>query len=626
MGSKRSFFPLVGVLASCLAACGGGGSAPTFTVGGTVTGLLSGTNVILQNNAANSTPVSVNASFSFSTVLASGAKYAVTVLTQPTGETCTVANANGVVANANVSIAVICVPNSYSIGGNVSGLLPGDFVVLENASLGGATVSANGAFTLNVPLPSGSAYSVSVAVQPSGENCTVANGGGTVGGANIVSVGVTCSALSYTISANVFGLPANSNLVLQDNGGDNLTVSGGGTFAFKTGIASQSTYAVTVLTQPVGQICFVNAGSGSVAAANVTVTVVCPWHVAYVPDFQGNSLLGYYIDPTSGALMSLPGNKIGGPSGLSGPTFVAATPNNHFLYVVNQGGSGSVSGYSIDHLTGELAPMVGNPFAAGAAPQSVAIDETSQFLYVANIGIPLANGSADPTKPSSISAYAIDQATGVLRPVTGSPYVTSMSPSPIVADPVSNFLFASNGTYTINTSTGALSYTGSTTGMGCSNSAVGQQTCAAAVRPAGDFLYVGSTAFGIASGTGDLSPVSGSAGSGASSSVAITSNGQYLYGAGTEIEAFSIDTTTGLTSTIATYLPPFSGIGSVAIAIDPSGKFMYVPNSALSGIAGYTINSSTGALTGVAGSPFTALRDTGVFGSGGYSIAIVPLL
>jgi 6-phosphogluconolactonase (cycloisomerase 2 family) len=476
-------------------------------------------------------------------------------LTQPTGETCTVANATGVVANANVSIAVTCVPNFYSIGGTVSGLLPGVSVTLVNNGGVSAAVAANGTFTFATPLAAGSAYSLTVWADPSGENCTVASGSGTISGANITNVSVTCSVLSYTINANIFGLMANSTLVLQDNGSDNLTVSGGGTFAFKTPIPSLASYSVTVLTQPVGQICFVNGGSGSVAAANVTVTVVCPWHIAYVPDFQDNAILGYYIDPTSGTLMALQGNKIGGSTCLSGPITVAATPNNKFLYVANQS-SGSVCGYAIDQLTGELGVVAGSPFVAGAALRTVVTDSTGEFLYVANMGIPLANGTADPANPSSISAYTIDSSTGVLTAIAGSPYVTSMSPSPIVADPNGNFLFSSIGTYTINTSTGALTYSGSANGMGCSNSMVGQQNCAAAVRAAGDFLYVGAAAFGIAAGTGDFSLVSGSSSPGSPTSVAITPQGQFLYlSEGGYIGGYTIDATTGLTSPTATSFP-----------------------------------------------------------------------
>jgi 6-phosphogluconolactonase (cycloisomerase 2 family) len=629
MGSKsRILLPLVAVLGCCVASCGGGNSsspAPTFTVGGTVTGLLSGTSVTLQNNAANDTPVSVNASFSFSNALAGGTMYAVTVLTQPAGETCTIANSTGVIASANVSVAVTCVPNNYSVGGTVSGLLPGVSVTLVNNGGNSATVTANGAFRFSTPVAAGSAYSVSVWADPSGESCTVANGSGTVSSANITGITVSCSVLSYTINANVFGLVANSNLVLQDNGGDTLTVTSGGSFPFKAAIPSQSSYAVTVLTQPAGQTCFVIGGSGPVGDANVSVSVVCPWHLAYVPDFQDNAVLGYYIDPTSGALMPLQGNKIGGPTCLSGPTTVAATPNNKFLYIANQSGSGSVCGYAIDQVTGELTQLPGSPFAAGAAPRTIVIDATGAFLFVANIGIPLANGNPDPLNPSSISGYTIDQITGALTPIAGSPYVTSVSPSPIVADPIANFLFASNGTYNIDTSTGALTYAGSS-GMGCSNSDVNQQNCASAIRPAGDFLYVGAAAFGIAPTTGDFTLVAGGTAPSISNSVAVTPDGKFLYSSqGGLISAYSIDATTGLTSSTGQYVPPDSGL-SGAITVDPSGQFMYFSILGAAGIVGYSIDSSTGALTSLAGSPFTALKYPGIFGSGGYSISIVPLL
>src|SRR6185437_17070528 len=55
---------------------------------------------------------------------------------------------------------------------------------------------------------------------------------------------------SYTIGGSISGLSA-SGLVLQDNGGDNLTVaSGSKSFTFSTSVASGSQYAVTVLTPP----------------------------------------------------------------------------------------------------------------------------------------------------------------------------------------------------------------------------------------------------------------------------------------------------------------------------------------------------------------------------------------
>ena len=57
-------------------------------------------------------------------------------------------------------------------------------------------------------------------------------------------------------------------LVLQDNGGDNLTITSNGSFTFLTKLAPGSTYSVTVLTQPSGETCSVAGGSGT-ANANV---------------------------------------------------------------------------------------------------------------------------------------------------------------------------------------------------------------------------------------------------------------------------------------------------------------------------------------------------------------------
>lgn len=102
-----------------LSACGGGGgssggignSAPqSYTVGGSVTS-LSGSGLVLQNNAGNDLTIAASGNFTFSTVTANGAAYAVTVKTQPTNpaQICTATNASGNVSNANVTnITISC--------------------------------------------------------------------------------------------------------------------------------------------------------------------------------------------------------------------------------------------------------------------------------------------------------------------------------------------------------------------------------------------------------------------------------------------------------------------------------------------------------------------------------------
>jgi hypothetical protein len=93
-----------------LVSCGGGGT-PTYTIGGTVSGLTSGS-LVLKNNAGDDLTISANStSFTFATALANGATYAVTVGTQPSGLTCSLINGTGPLASTNVTTVVVaCVP------------------------------------------------------------------------------------------------------------------------------------------------------------------------------------------------------------------------------------------------------------------------------------------------------------------------------------------------------------------------------------------------------------------------------------------------------------------------------------------------------------------------------------
>jgi hypothetical protein len=242
-----------------------------FTLGGTVSG-LSGT-VVLQNNNGDNLTVNVNGSFDFATAVADGSTYAVTVLTQPIGQTCSVSTGSGTVSGNSISnVAVICSANAYTVGGTVSGL--SGSVVLQDNSGDNLTVSANGAYTFATSVAYGSPYSVTVLTQPAGQSCSVANGTGTISTANISNVAVTCSSNTYIVGGTVSGL--SGSVVLQDNNGDNLTISANGTFTFATSVAYGSPYSVTVLTQPAGQSCSIANGTGTIATTNVSnVAITC---------------------------------------------------------------------------------------------------------------------------------------------------------------------------------------------------------------------------------------------------------------------------------------------------------------------------------------------------------------
>ena len=204
-----SSFALVGLMLIALAACGGGGGgshAPTtYTIGGTVTG-LTGTGLVLQNNASGDLAVSAAGAFTFATGLATGATYAVSVKTQPSSPTqnCVVTAGFGTVAKSNVTNVAVACTTTYTIGGTVTGLT-GTGLVLQNNAGGDLSVSAAGAFTFATRLATGAAYAVTVKTQPSSpmQNCVVTTGSGTVATSNVTNVAVACTTATFTIGGVV---------------------------------------------------------------------------------------------------------------------------------------------------------------------------------------------------------------------------------------------------------------------------------------------------------------------------------------------------------------------------------------------------------------------------------------
>ena len=306
-------FRLASLLAcsTLIVACGGGGGggssggnnnpppAQTFTVGGSVSG-LSGT-VVLQNNGGNNLSVTANGNFTFSTALANASAYAVTVLTQPTGQTCTVGNGSGTLNGANVTnVTVTCANNqaqTFTIGGTVSGLASGASVVLQNNAANNLSVTANGAFTFTTALANSAAYAVTVLTQPTspspGQNCTVGNGSGTVNGANVTNVTVTCANLDQTAPTVTARAPLPTSVGSKVQGGV-ITV----TFSepINTASVTSSSFTVQSAAGPVtGTISF-GAGNtqatftpGATLAFDTSYTVTV---TTGVTDPSGNALPG----------------------------------------------------------------------------------------------------------------------------------------------------------------------------------------------------------------------------------------------------------------------------------------------------------------------------------------------
>jgi environmental stress-induced protein Ves len=248
-------------------------SSATFTVGGEVNSLL-GSGLVLQNNGADALTITSNGPFTFRTPLAGGSQYNVTVRTQPSNpnQACTVTRARGPIGNRNVTnVLVSCNTSDFSVGGTVNGLA-GSGLVLRNNGGDELTINSPGPFTFDTALPTGAAYNVSVAEQPRdpAQTCTVTNGSGQVGGANVTNINVQCSTRGFRVGGQVSGLDG-GGLRLENNGDDRISIASNGRFEFPTPLPSGSPYNVTVDRQPrrPRQSCDVNNGSGTVGNEDV---------------------------------------------------------------------------------------------------------------------------------------------------------------------------------------------------------------------------------------------------------------------------------------------------------------------------------------------------------------------
>ena len=440
---------------------------------------------------------------------------------------------------------------TYTIGGTLSGL-SGTGLVLQNNAGDNLAISAVGNFTFVTPVTSGAAYAVTVKTQPGNpvQSCTVNSGTGTAA-ANVTGITVTCSTNAYTVSGSVSGL-AGTGMVLQNNSGDDLTISANGAFTFAASVASGANYSVTVKTQPslLSQACTVTNGSGAVSSANIggiVVSCITPSpRFAYVSNINSGKISAYTINATTGALST---ETLTASFGV-GLYSVTTDPNGKFLYTTNQNNL-NVSVLSIDHATGALT--LGTPVTVGSTGTNmgVAVDPAGKFAYVLKR---LANTS------SVITVFTIDPITGALT-ATGATAAAGTWPTSIKLTPNGKFAFVANNTgnnvsvFTVNQTTGAL--TAGTAAAG------GNYPDSVAVDPTGRFAYVANQ----------------------------NSNDVWVY---------TINQTSGaLTfSTLQAASPTPS-----SVAVDPSGKFVYVTTSGANpnpdSVLVYTIDQTTGALTQV---------------------------
>ncbi|MGO8967757.1 MAG: lactonase family protein [Mycobacterium sp.] len=292
------------------------------------------------------------------------------------------------------------------------------------------------------------------------------------------------------------------------------------------------------------------------------------------------------------------------------PQSLAVDPTGKFAYVMNGGCSGGIGGYvsmyTIDPATRTLA-SIGPPLWTYDAdtPGSMTVDPSGKFVYVANPG--------DPWSPDygSVSMYSINATTGALTytGMLGGNCPGLCFPSSVAVDPSGKFAYVANGggsvpynveMYTVNATTGALTPIGTI--------AAGGYPQAIAVDPAGKFVYLATanatpgsagsvSMYAINATTGALASTGTIAAGTAPVSVAVDPADKFAYvtnSSSNNVSMYSIDATTGALTSIGTIA---AGTNPVSVAVDPSGKFAYVTNSGSNDVSMYAINSTTGSLT-----------------------------
>ena len=165
---------------------------------------------------------------------------------------------------------------TYTLAGTVSGLADGD-LELSLDGIETLPIMTNGPFNFSNLLDHGTAWSVTIARQPTNPNqtCTVTNGSSPAITGDVDNIQVNCSTDTYTVGGTLFGLTA-PGLVLSLNDDEQLSIDPSTTrqegipFQFLTELADGSAYEIDIVSQPTGQRCELEDASGTLAGEPVT--------------------------------------------------------------------------------------------------------------------------------------------------------------------------------------------------------------------------------------------------------------------------------------------------------------------------------------------------------------------
>ena len=337
------------------------------------------------------------------------------------------------------------------------------------------------------------------------------------------------------------------------------------------------------------------------------------------------------------------------------------SPGNAFVYTANAGGN-SISGFANDG-TGALTPIPGSPFASAGQPFGLAATPNHQFLYATSF------------QNNQVNQFLISAASGVLTPLTCTAVATTdLQPLKIAINPAGTLLYTINqpgsiSGFSINATTGCLTAISTTptdaTGRGITIDQSGQfvyvvtggggidafqigasgtltrlaiagfdsgTTTMLAVKAVPTFEVLmatdgGSTnnlrTFNINTGSGVLTPIVTTApGSSPATPSAIAFNTPLnattplFYIANTGSNNLTVNTVDATGAIGAASLTVPVAMGPIDLAVDPTGKFLYVANNGSSTVSVLNANITAANTT-------TALISTSPTGGGPASVVVV---
>lgn len=280
------------------------------------------------------------------------------------------------------------------------------------------------------------------------------------------------------------------------------------------------------------------------------------------------------------------------------PIGLCKTPDQSFLYLVTRGAN-AVYGYSIDSSTGGVNPTPLGSLGAGTQPWACMVDSTGKWLYVSDVSTNLRLQSIDSVTGSltaepvqavgvngaqqmlfnrekdvlfvsgtnnspAIAALSIDQATGNLATVGGSPFASGNFMRQVALSPDESFFYASSrnsGNVSLySNSSGALS------SIGTFDPDSSNPVQAMTLSPDGKYLYTGT----------------------------LTSN---------LLQGFSVNTSTGAINNTPVFSISMNGVQN--LYFEPMGRFLIaICDTAINGIRVFEYDDTSGNLTEVSGSPF----------------------